>query len=138
MVRRMELGCSGLAKWDMYPGQYGNGKGDYNVIGSASQGWPVRPVYRLLQLLTATTEPRGGRIVDVVPAPGADPKKLLTAYVSPGAGITVLGLDTDGSVIEGTSDGPVGYSVGGLPPNTLFRLFLWNGDGTGTNVEIGF
>ena len=32
----------------------------------------------------------------------------------------------------------VGYSVGGLPPNRLFRLFEWNADGRGTNVEIGF
>lgn len=138
MVRAMQLGYSGMAKWDLYPAQYDNGKGDYSVIGPSSQGWPVRPVYRLLQLLTVTTEPRGGNVVDVVPAPGADPKKLLTAYVSPGAGITVLGLDTDGGAIEGASNGPVAYSIGGLPPNTLFRLFFWNGDGSGTNLEIGF
>jgi hypothetical protein len=138
IVRAMGLGYSGLAKWDLYPGQYDNGKGDYSIIGTSSQGWPVRPIYRLLQLLAVTTEPRGGEIVDVVRAPGADPNKLLTAYASPADGLTVFGLDTDGGVIEGTSDGPAAYSVGGLPPNRLFRLFLWNGDGRGTNVEIGF
>jgi hypothetical protein len=138
MVRAMQVGFSGLAKWDLYPAQYDNGKGDYSVIGPADQGWPLRPIYRLLQLLTVTTEPRGGQIVEVVPAAGADPKKLLTAYVSPAGGLTVVGLDVDGGVIEGTSNGPVSYSVGGLPPNTLFRLLLWNGDGNGTNLEIGF
>lgn len=138
MVRAMQAGFSGLAKWDLYPGQYDNGKGDYSVIGPADQGWPLRPIYRLLQLLMVTTEPRGGEIVEVVPAAGADPRKLLTAYVSPAGGLTVVGLDVDGGVIEGTSDGPVSYSVGGLPPNTLFRLLLWNGDGNGTNLEIGF
>ena len=30
------------------------------------------------------------------------------------------------------------YRLGGLPPNTLFRLIVWNADGSGTNVDIGF
>ena len=137
MVRAMQLGFSGLTKWDLYPGQYDNGKGDYAILGPAAKGWPIRPIYRLLQLLRVTTEPRGGEIVQVVPAAVADPKKLLTAYVSPAGGLTVVGLDTAGAAIDGSND-PVGYSVGGLPPNRLFRLFEWNADGRGTNVEIGF
>jgi hypothetical protein len=138
IVRAMQLGYSGFSKWDLYPAQYDNGKGDYSLIGPAGQGWPVRPIYKLLQLLTATTEPPGGEIVDVVPGLGADPKKLLTAYLSPAGGLTVFGLDVDGGVIEGTANGPVAYSVGGLPANTLFRLLLWNGDGTGTTIDIGY
>ncbi len=137
MIRASQLGYSATSKWDMYTAKYDLGTQDYSVLGPGDQGWPIRPVYRLLQLLTVTTEPSGGRIVDVVPGSGVDPKKLLTAYVSPGAGVTILGLDTDGAAIGGP-DGPVGYSVGGLPPNTPFRLLLWNGDGTGTNLEIGF
>jgi hypothetical protein len=138
MVRAAELGYSAMLKWDMYDGKYDNGVGAYSVIGPGVDGWPLRSVYRLLQLFTTTTSPTGGETVTVVPAPGADPKKLLAAYLSPGSGLTVLGLDTDGGVIESTANTSVPYSIGGLPPNRLFRLFLWNGDGTGTNIEIGF
>src|SRR5207237_4639595 len=110
MVRSMQLGFSGLSKWDMYPGRYDNGKGDYSVIGPSAAGWPVRPVYRLLQLLTVTTEPRGGEIVDVARAAGSDPKKLVTAYASPAGGLTVFGLDTAGAAIEGTDNATVAYT----------------------------
>ncbi len=74
----------------------------------------------------------------MVPAPGADGSKLLTAYVSPAKDITILGLDTDGGSIPTSSNAAVSYSVGGLPPNTFFRLIVWNGDGTGANVDKGF
>jgi hypothetical protein len=32
----------------------------------------------------------------------------------------------------------VSYALGGLPANAGFRLIVWNGDGTGTNVDKGF
>ena len=88
--------------------------------------------------MTLTTTPVGGSIVDVVPQAGADPAKLLTAYVSPASDITILGLDRNGADISGTPAAPVPYSIGGLPPNRLFRLIFWNADGTGTNREIGY
>jgi hypothetical protein len=138
MVRAAQLGYSAMLKWDMYDGKYDNGVGAYSVIGAGADGWPLRPVYRLLQLFAVTTDPTGGETVAVFPAPDADPKKLLTAYVSPGSGVTVLGLDIDGGVIESTVNTQIPYSIGGLPPNTLFRLFLWNGSGIGTNIEVGF
>jgi hypothetical protein len=138
IVRGMQLGYSGFSKWDLYPGQYDNGKLDYSMLGPAGQGWPVRPVYRLFQLLTLTTQPIGGEIVQVLPGPGADPKKLLAAYLSPAGGLTVFGLDVAGGVTEASANGPVSYSVGGLPPNTSFRLLLWNADGSGTNTDIGY
>jgi hypothetical protein len=85
-----------------------------------------------------TTKPRGGSIVDVVPSVGADPSKLLTAYVSPARDVTILGLDRDGGTIPTTSHSPASYSIGGLPPNTLFRLLAWNGGGDGNNADAGF
>jgi hypothetical protein len=51
--------------------------------------------------------------------------------------VTILGLDRNGAGTSATG-GPVAYSIGGLPPNRLFRLIFWNADGTGTNREIGF
>jgi len=88
--------------------------------------------------MTLTTQPRGGSIVEMVPGPKADPSKLVTAYVSPAKDITILGLDTEGGAIPTTSNAPVSYTLGGLPPNTFFRLLVWNGDGAGNNVDRGF
>jgi hypothetical protein len=81
--------------------------------------------------------PVGGRIVEVVPAAGADLTKLVTAYIAPSGDVTILGLDTDGAAIAAGWD-PVVYSLGGLTPNTRFRLLIWNADGSGTNIDIGF
>jgi hypothetical protein len=137
-IRSTQLGFSGTVKWDVYPAKYDSGTQDHSALGPAAQGWPERPVYRVLQLMTLATQPRGGSIVQMVPGPGADGSKLLTAYVSPARDITILGLDTDGGSIPTSSNAAVSYSVGGLPPNTFFRLIVWNGDGAGANVDKGF
>lgn len=138
MIRAAQLSYSGTVKWDVYPAKYDEGTQDHSSLGPGTRGWPERPVYRVLQLMTLTTKPRGGSIVDVVPSPGADPSKLVTAYVSPARDVTILGLDTDGGAIPTTSHNPVAYSIGGLPPNTLFRLLVWNQDGRGGNADRGF
>jgi len=91
-----------------------------------------------LRLLTLTTQPRRGDIVEVASAADADPAKLLTAYVSPANDVTVLGLDTDGGRLGTASNDPISYSVGGLPANKLFRLLVWNGDGKGALSDVGF
>lgn len=137
MIRAAQLGFNGTIKWDLYPAKYDAGEQDHSALGSAAEGWRARPVYRLLQLVTTATEPRGGRIVQVVAAPGTAPSKLLTGYVSPAGDITVLGLDTLGGMIRTTSSELVPYAIGGLPANTSFRLLVWNGDGTGENREVG-
>ena len=72
------------------------------------------------------------------PDRGADREKLLTAYVSPAGDITMLGLHTDGGAIATTSQRPGPVQHRGLPPNTSFRLLVWNGDGSGENTEVGF
>jgi hypothetical protein len=137
MIRATQLGYVAAAKWDLYDATYDVGTQDYSAIGPGVDGWPIRPDYRLLQLMTLTTKPVGGSIVDVIPAAGADLRKLLTAYTAPSGDVTILGLDTDGAAIAAGSD-PVVYSLGGLPPNARFRLLVWNADGSGTNIEIGF
>jgi hypothetical protein len=137
-IRSTQLGFSGTVKWDLYPAKYDAGTQDHSALGPAADGWPERPVYRVLQLMTLATQPRGGSIVEMVRGNGADRSKLLTAYISPAKDITIFGLDRDGGDISTTSNAAVSYSVGGLPPNSFFRLFVWNGDGTGTNVDKGF
>jgi len=137
-IRSTQLGFSGTVKWDLYPAKYDAGTQDHSALGPAADGWPERPVYRVLQLMTLATQPRGGSIVEMVRGTGADRSKLLTAYISPARDITIFGLDRDGGDISTMSNAAVSYSVGGLPPNSFFRLFVWNGDGTGTNVDKGF
>jgi hypothetical protein len=137
MIRAAQLGFNGTIKWDLYAAKYDLGTQDYSAIGPGAQGWPARPVYRLLQLFTTATEPRGGRIVQVVRAPGVPASKALTGYISPAGDITILGLETRGGMYGTTSAELVQYTVGGLPPNTSFRLLLWNAEGTGENREVG-
>jgi hypothetical protein len=137
-IRAAKLGFSGTVKWDVYPAKYDAGTQDHCALGPGAEGWPPRPVYHVLQLMALTTKPRGGSIVDVVPSAGADPSKVLTAYISPAKDVTVFGLDGHGGSIPTTSHDPVSYSIGGLPPNPLFRLLVWNADGSGRNLDIGF
>lgn len=136
-LRAAQLGYSGTVKWDVYPAKYDAGTQDFSALGPGSEGWPARPVYNLLQLLSRTTEPRGGHIVEVTAGPTADRRKLVTAYVSPADDVTILGLHKAGGAISTTTDTPETYTLGGLPPNTTFRVIVWNGDGTGTNVDAG-
>ena len=137
-IRAAQLGYSGTVKWDVYPAKYDAGTQDFSMLGPGAEGWPARPVYNLLQLLTRTTEPRGGHIAEVTAGASADRRKLVTAYVSPANDITILGLHKAGGVIATTSHTPVTYTLGGLPANASFRLIVWNGDGSGTNVDAGF
>lgn len=136
MIRAAQLGFAGTIKWDLYAAKYDAGTQDHSALVPDARGWAARPVYRLLQLLTTTTEPRGGRIAQLVGV-GDPASKELTAYISPAGDITILGLDTRGGMIRTTSAELVPYAIGGLPPNTSFRLLLWNADGTGENREVG-
>jgi hypothetical protein len=138
MLRATQLGFSGFSEWDLDNAKYDNGTQDFSAIGPGTAGWPTRPVYHLLQMLALVTQPVGGSIVQVVAGATADPAQLLTAYVSPAGNDTILGLDTGGATRGATLTDPIAYSIGGLPPNTLFRLIGWNGSGNGTNVDYGF
>ena len=79
-VLAARLGYAGTIKWDAFVAKYDNTAQDYSLMGSATDGWPLRPAYRLLQLFTATVASRverahGGRPAgrpphDRVPRPG--------------------------------------------------------------------
>jgi hypothetical protein len=137
MIRAAQLGYAGLVKWDLYNAKYDNGTQDFSTIGPGADGWLPRPSYQLLRLLVSTADPVGGSVVDMVPGPSASPSQLLAAYVSPLGGVTIWGLDTRAWEISSVSNAPIDYSIGGLPPSTVFHLVVWNGDGRGTNVDFG-
>jgi hypothetical protein len=122
------LGFAGAVKWDAYFGRYDAKPQAYTMIGPPQEGWPLRPVYHLTRLLTATTRP-GWKVVDV---DGAKGPRLVTAFAGPQGELTLVGLDTQGALLNTTSATVSTYTIGGLPPSTTFRLQLWNADGTGT------
>jgi hypothetical protein len=134
-IRSAQLAYSGTIKWDIYPAKYDLGTQDFSTLGAAADGWPQRPVYDLLQLMTRTLEPRGGRIVEVS---STDPRKLVTAYLSPANDVTVIGLHKAGAGVATTSREPFPYRIGGLPANTGLRLLVWNGRGDGKVMDAGF
>ena len=138
MLRSLQLGYVATAKWDIYDATYDIGTQDYSAIGPGTEGWPLRPAYQLLHLLTADDQagrrqhrrrrPAAGR------RPGKAPHRLRLARLRPDD----PGPGQGRRRVSATGAAPIAYRIGGLPPNSLFRLILWNADGTGTNREIGF
>ena len=104
-----------------------------SAIGRPGDGWPLQPVYRVLRLLTTTVSP-GGRVVAV---DGADEATVVTAFDGPDGRLTILGLDTSGGTLDGTSPTESSYDLTGLPADTTFRLHLWNARGDGLNTLLG-
>jgi hypothetical protein len=43
----------------------------------------------------------------------------------------MVGLDTAGASLAAPSQTVDTYSIGGLPPDTAFQLYVWNPDGSG-------
>ena len=64
-------------------------------------------------------------------------EKELTAYIGPSGQMTLIGLDTNGRLLNAVSAETAEYSVGGLPPNESFKLALWNAAGDGQNTIAG-
>jgi len=120
------LGYPATISWDAFNAKYDNGTQDFSCIGPAPD-FQLRPCYWLLRLFTETTEP-GWRVVGV---PGDSGTRLVTAYAGPYGEFTVIGLDRAGGQRNDASGPLVSYSIGGLPPQTTFRLVLWNVDGGG-------
>ncbi|TML13328.1 MAG: hypothetical protein E6G33_12225 [Actinobacteria bacterium] len=122
------LGYMGTSKWDSYFGKYDNGTQAYYMIGSPQDGWPLYPLYNLVQLMTTTIK-RDWRTVNVDSVP--DTSRLLAAYVGERDQETVVGLDTAGAQLNTASGVPVGYTIGGLPVSQKVRLVIWNEAGDG-------
>lgn len=74
------LGYAGTSKWDSYFGKYDNGTQAYYMIGSPADGWPLYPIYNLMQLMTAAVK-TGWRTLDV---DGVADTRLLAAYAARG------------------------------------------------------
>ena len=131
-VLAAQRGYPGTAKWDCYFGKYDKGIQAHYAIGRPQDGWPLFPAFSALRLFAAATEP-DWHVVDVK-HDGPPTTKQLAAYTDANGQRTVIGLDTRGAQLNGTSSEQVGYDIGGLPPNKRFQLVVWNRNGHGHNT----
>jgi hypothetical protein len=127
-VLAASLGYVATSKWDSYFGRYDNGTQAYYFIGDPQNGWPLYPLYNLVQLLTTTVK-REWKVaaVDSVPATS----RLLGAYLGKNGQQTMVGLDTAGAQLNTVSPTPISYSIAGLPPLKTLQLVVWNEAGNG-------
>jgi hypothetical protein len=127
-VLAADLGYLGTSKWDSYYGKYDNGSQAYYVIGGPQSGWPLYPMYNLLQLFTTTVK-RGWRVVamDSVPATS----RILSAYLGGRKQLTVIGLDTAGAQLNAGTTTATPYTIAGFPPSKPVNLLIWNANADG-------
>ena len=138
MIRAAQLGFAGLLKRDLYNAKYDNGTQDFSAIGAGRRRL-AGAARRTTSCSCSPTRPtrRAAAWSSSCPGPEAPPSQLLAGYVSPIGGITIWGCDDRAWDISAVSNAPIDYTIGGLPPNTVFHLIVWNGDGSGRNVDFG-
>jgi hypothetical protein len=127
-VLAANLGYVATSKWDSYFGRYDNGAQAYYFIGEPQNGWPLYPLYNLVQLLTTTVK-REWKVVAVDSVPATS--RLLGAYVGKNGQQTIVGLDTAGAQLNTVSPTPVSYTIAGLPPLKSLQFAVWNEAGNG-------
>lgn len=120
-IKAMNYKYVACVKWDAYKAKYDNGSQYYSVIGSAADGYPIMPLYNVIQMFTYTLNP-GWQIVEVIQGPVQT--KLVSALKNPVTGdITVYILNDTGTTTT--------FSISGLPSNKQFHLMVWNEEADG-------
>jgi hypothetical protein len=127
-VLAADLGYLGTSKWDSYYGKYDNSTQAYYVIGAPQNGWPLYPMYNLLQLFTTVVK-RQWEVVAVDSVPNTS--RLLAAYLGKKKQLTVIGLDTAGAQLNAGVPTATPYSIAGFPPSKPVNLLIWNANADG-------
>ena len=127
-VLAADLGYMGTSKWDSYYGKYDNGNQAYYLIGGPQSGWPLYPMYNLLQLFTTTVK-RGWQVVQMDSVP--DTSRILSAYAGKKKQLTVIGLDTLGAQLNTGTATTSSYTIAGFPPSKPVNLLVWNANADG-------
>jgi len=122
------LGYMGTSKWDTYYGKYDNGTQAYYLIGAPQNGWPLYPMYNLLQLFTTTVK-RGWQVVATDSVP--DTSRLVASYLGKKKQLTVIGLDSAGALLNTGTTITSSYSIAGFPPSKPVNLLIWNANADG-------
>lgn len=125
MMEAMNRGYVATVQWDAYDGVYDKTM-HFGVIGPVTTGWPLRPGYHLLRLITHTIRP------------GAEPMQITGAY----DGLCVSAMRGERGqwtiLTMNYGEQPRRLTINGLPPevNTLHH-WTWNADGSGTTAQRG-
>jgi hypothetical protein len=127
-VLAADLGYMGTSKWDSYYGKYDNGNQAYYLIGGPQSGWPLYPMYNLLQLFTTTVK-RGWQVVATDSVP--DTSRILASYAGKKKQLTVIGLDTVGAQLNIGTATTSSYTIAGFPPSKAVNLLVWNANADG-------
>jgi hypothetical protein len=127
-VLSADLGFMGTSKWDSYYGKYDNGTQAYYLIGAPQNGWPLYPMYNLLQLFTTTVK-RGWQVVATDSVPNTS--RVLASYLGKKKQLTVIGLDTAGAQLNAGTTTTTSYSIAGLPLSKPVNLLIWNANADG-------
>ena len=137
MIRATQLGYVAAAKWDIYDATYDIGTQDFSAIGPGVERLDDPPCLPPVAADDADDEP--GRRQHRRPCPD---RRRRPGEAGDGVHCAVGRRHDPRSRHRRRHDrtrlGSVSYRLGGLPPNTRFRLLVWNADGSGTNIEIGF
>jgi hypothetical protein len=118
VLQGLNRGYVAFVVWTMDDALYDHPM-QYGVIGGAKDGWPLKPGYHVLRLLTHTIQP-GWRAVAVE---GTADGVIVSAARGPKGELTVLALNTTREAR------PV--SLTGLPAARPFSAYVWNAAGTG-------
>jgi hypothetical protein len=112
------LGFVATVRWDAYFSMYDHAPQLYSLIGTQANGWPEKPSYHLLRLLTHTVDPGWRSSVVRGGASGA-----LAAALRSGGDTTVY-------VMNNASCRRT-FHMNGLPADRALYFVSWNDAGTG-------
>ncbi|HWB54095.1 MAG TPA: hypothetical protein VG722_07880 [Tepidisphaeraceae bacterium] len=124
MLKAVNDGFISLVQWDMYDAHY-DVLMHYGLIGQAAGGWPLKPGYFLMKLMTHTCHP-GWRAVRV------DGK---TRYVTAAAMKSDNGQMTLWAVNHAPRPSVARFS--GLEAGKSYHLIYWNNCGGGELCDAG-
>jgi len=117
-MEALNRGFSGTVQWDMADVAYDRHM-HYGVIGEPKKGWPLKPAYFVLKMLTHTVGP-GFRVVKVG---GGIPDGLACALVGPKGEKAVYLLNRSAKQQK--------VLVDGFRSGMKLKQMIWNGDGAG-------
>ncbi|HEY1687173.1 MAG TPA: hypothetical protein VGG19_20600 [Tepidisphaeraceae bacterium] len=118
MIKAVHDGYVAAVQWEMYDARY-DVPMHYGLLGEGKDGWPIKPGYELMKLLTHTCQP-GWRAVEL----NGD-----TTHITAAAMKSADDQITIWAVNHGNEKSIVTFS--GLRPGEEFQLYYWNAHGQG-------
>ena len=121
-INGLNLGFAGFSRWDCYKSKYDNGAQYYSCIGSATDGYPLYPLYSMTYLFTHTSNP-GWRVISTT---GSSQLGVVTAAMtnSNGSDQTIYAINNKSGLVK--------FTLSGLNPNYSYNVYSFNNDNKGS------